>query len=447
MSFSGGKDSTVLLHIARQLYPTIPAVFSNTGLEYAAIQRFVHSWDNVDIIVPKMRFDEVISTYGYPLIGKEVAEAIYYARRIRSQGVQVERERERERGARRSCITAESCWADGQPHRNIVCEGQANHSARQMGRESHWKRMEIGGGQTEVRTPWTDLLETDRRRHNLTGRHYSRDWKFGGQNNSPKTSQRAGEPNRAGVAPIGATGEGGVFSNPEEQFGEKSQFNKEKWLPLVYTPFMISHMCCRKMKKQPMHKYQHDNGYKPILATLAEESRMRKQGWIRHGCNAFESKNPMSQPMSFWTEQDVLTYLVRYAVPIASVYGEIVHVDADGIEYPPTNLMGDILPNLKCSGCQRTGCAFCAFGMHLEKKGKTRFHILAEVEPRKYEFALEGGQWVDNPRYDPTAPKYDGDWLNWNPKQIWVPSKKGLGMRYVFDTVNEIYGKNFYRYE
>lgn len=94
MSFSGGKDSTVLLHIARRIYPDIPAVFSNTGLEYAEIQRFVKTWDNVDIIVPKMRFDEVISTYGYPIIGKEVAEAIYYARRIRSRPVQVERERE-----------------------------------------------------------------------------------------------------------------------------------------------------------------------------------------------------------------------------------------------------------------------------------------------------------------------------------------------------------------
>lgn len=96
VSFSGGKDSTVLLHIARKIYPNIPAVFSNTGLEYAEIQRFVKTWDNVDIVVPKMRFDQVISTYGYPLIGKEVAEAIYYARKIRSQTGNVERERERE---------------------------------------------------------------------------------------------------------------------------------------------------------------------------------------------------------------------------------------------------------------------------------------------------------------------------------------------------------------
>ena len=96
VSFSGGKDSTVLLHLVRSVYPNVKAVFSNTGLEYPEIQRHVMSIDNVDIVRPSMRFDEVISTYGYPLIGKEVAEAIYYARRIRSQSGNVERERERE---------------------------------------------------------------------------------------------------------------------------------------------------------------------------------------------------------------------------------------------------------------------------------------------------------------------------------------------------------------
>jgi len=93
VSFSGGKDSTVLLHIARQIYPDIPAVFSNTGLEYPEIRRFAKAHDNVETVQPKIPYNEVISTYGYPLIGKEVAEAIYYARKIRSQDVQVERER------------------------------------------------------------------------------------------------------------------------------------------------------------------------------------------------------------------------------------------------------------------------------------------------------------------------------------------------------------------
>lgn len=81
VSFSGGKDSTVLLHIVRSMFPDVPAVFSNTGLEYPEIQKFVKSFDNVTTIYPKMKFIDVIGTYGYPLIGKEVSEAIYYARR------------------------------------------------------------------------------------------------------------------------------------------------------------------------------------------------------------------------------------------------------------------------------------------------------------------------------------------------------------------------------
>lgn len=95
ISFSGGKDSTVLLDIARKRYPDIPAVFSNTGLEYPEIRKFAMSHENVELVQPKMRFDEVISRYGYPLIGKEVAEAIYYARRLRP----VERERARGRSS------------------------------------------------------------------------------------------------------------------------------------------------------------------------------------------------------------------------------------------------------------------------------------------------------------------------------------------------------------
>lgn len=82
VSFSGGKDSTVLLHLARSFHPEIPAVFSNTGLEYPELQKFVRGFDNVTVLYPKMKFHEVLSKYGYPLIGKEVAEAIYYARRI-----------------------------------------------------------------------------------------------------------------------------------------------------------------------------------------------------------------------------------------------------------------------------------------------------------------------------------------------------------------------------
>lgn len=81
VSFSGGKDSTVLLHIVRQMYPDLEAVFVNTGLEYPEIQKFVKTFDNVTTLRPKMRFDEVIRKYGYPFISKDIALTIYYARK------------------------------------------------------------------------------------------------------------------------------------------------------------------------------------------------------------------------------------------------------------------------------------------------------------------------------------------------------------------------------
>ena len=81
VSFSGGKDSTVLLHIARQIYPNIKAMFVDTGLEYPEIRQFVKTFDNVDWIKPKMNFKQVIEKYGYPFISKEVSECVWGARK------------------------------------------------------------------------------------------------------------------------------------------------------------------------------------------------------------------------------------------------------------------------------------------------------------------------------------------------------------------------------
>lgn len=56
VSFSGGKDSTVLLYIARSMYPNIKAVFSDTGLELPSIRSFVKTYENVDWLKPKLTF-------------------------------------------------------------------------------------------------------------------------------------------------------------------------------------------------------------------------------------------------------------------------------------------------------------------------------------------------------------------------------------------------------
>ena len=72
VSFSGGKDSTVLKHIVDSMYDDVPALFVNTGLEYPEIQSFVRDIKNgkfdcfnsdVEIVRPEMRFDEVIQKF------------------------------------------------------------------------------------------------------------------------------------------------------------------------------------------------------------------------------------------------------------------------------------------------------------------------------------------------------------------------------------------------
>ena len=359
VSFSGGKDSTVLAHLTKQLFPDVPLVFSNTGLEYSSIQKFARDADAV-FVYPKMGFSDVVSTYGYPLISKEVAEAIYYARRIRNSGAATMRERVRTTLRKRQELL-------GLRKSNVV----------------------------EVTSPGGVF----------SGAVHNTEWKDWRRNCLCNTSV----------------------------FGEKSMFNKEKWLQAAEElPFAISHYCCSVMKKGPMKRYATSTKRKPIIGTLTDESRIRKQAWIRHGCNAFDSKTPTSQPMSFWTEQDVLTFIKQSGIQIADVYGDIVPT-SDKPEAP-----------LCCTGCDRTGCTFCGFGAH--NKNDNRFLTLAELDPKKYEYSMNGGQWVDNPKYDATAPEYDGVWKNWNPKKIWVPSKEGLGLRKVFDMFNELYPNNKIQY-
>jgi len=82
---SGGADSTILRHLVRQLYPEVPSVFVNTGLEFPEIVAFMKTISNVVRLKPKMPFVEVIKRYGYPVVSKEVAMAISRCRNTKSE--------------------------------------------------------------------------------------------------------------------------------------------------------------------------------------------------------------------------------------------------------------------------------------------------------------------------------------------------------------------------
>ena len=80
VAFSGGKDSTVLLHIVRSIYPDVPAVFCNTGLEFPEIVAFTKKIPNVITIRPTLSFKQIIDKYGYPVGSKKIAAQIHKLR-------------------------------------------------------------------------------------------------------------------------------------------------------------------------------------------------------------------------------------------------------------------------------------------------------------------------------------------------------------------------------
>ena len=178
-----------------------------------------------------------------------------------------------------------------------------------------------------------------------------------------------------------------LFGVKCDSFG--SMYDRSRYLFMLEAPFDVSNKCCMVMKKQPAHKYAKKTGRKPMTATMATESKLRASNWIKHGCNVFESKNPISNPMSFWTEQDVLLYIKENNLPICSVYGDVV-TDyksmgqcENQMSLADYGIFDNERPLLKTTGCTRTGCVLCGFGCHLEKE-PNRFQMLKETHPKFY---------------------------------------------------------------
>jgi 3'-phosphoadenosine 5'-phosphosulfate sulfotransferase (PAPS reductase)/FAD synthetase len=178
----------------------------------------------------------------------------------------------------------------------------------------------------------------------------------------------------------------------------KSMFSCERYQFLLDAPFDVSHMCCNVMKKSPIHRYCRKTGRVGMTGQMASESRLRTQQWLRNGCNGFNLKVPLSNPMSFWTEQDVLLYIYLYKIPIAAVYGDVVpegKIRDEMIALDDLGVFELERPVFKTTGCERTGCVFCGFGCHREKPGEGRFERLKETHPQLYKYIMkpwdEGG--------------------------------------------------------
>lgn len=324
VSFSGGKDSTVLADICakwcKSLGIPLHLVFSNTGLEFPEIREHVerfaaflrekHGIDVVlEILRPEMRFDQVIKNYGYPLISKDVSDRVRKARNNIEKGVYSLR----------------------------LCQ--------------------LGVGRDEY----------------------------------------------GGLVDKG--------SHDYEKAVSGSKFYTPKWRPLLDADFRVTEQCCEVMKKKPFKEYEERTGRKPIIGTLATESLSRANSWYKHGCNAVYAQRPSSRPLSFWTEQDILQYIKQEGLPLASVYGDVIIDDQKGSK-------------LKTTGCDRTGCMFCAFGCTQEDE--PRFERLKKTHPRQWRYCINGGEY--------------------NSSGVWQPNKQGLGMGHVFDELNAIYGDDFIKY-
>ena len=83
VSFSGGKDSTVLVDIVRNVckYKDIPLVFVDVPTQYPELKKFAQTFQNLIVLKPKISFSQVCEKYGFPLISKEVSNCVSGARK------------------------------------------------------------------------------------------------------------------------------------------------------------------------------------------------------------------------------------------------------------------------------------------------------------------------------------------------------------------------------
>jgi 3'-phosphoadenosine 5'-phosphosulfate sulfotransferase (PAPS reductase)/FAD synthetase len=131
-----------------------------------------------------------------------------------------------------------------------------------------------------------------------------------------------------------------------------------KWQFLLKAPFKISHLCCNYMKKNISKNYEKQTGNMPMLGTMAVDSHLRQQSYMKTGCNNFDAKRPKSTPLAFWTEPDIWKYITLYNIKYSKIYD---------------------------MGYHNTGCMFCCFGEHLKY---SKFELMKKTHPKLYDYCM-----------------------------------------------------------
>ena len=249
VAFSAGKDSTVLLDLVWSRYPDVPAVFSNTGLEYPEIVDFAKEVKarnpdrEVVIVRPKRTFRDVVLNEGYPVVSKKTSRMLRILK-------------------------------------------------------------------TEKDNPaWANT-------YRLYDTGYKQDGTYSPASKLPK-----------------------------------------KWRKILDQDWNAAELCCDILKKEPLDTYSKGSGRKRIMGIMASEGGLRAK---RNICNIFDTCDPSSAPMLFWTDADVWEYIRTRNLPYSEIYDR---------------------------GEERTGCMFCMFGVHLEST-PNRFQRMEKSHPKQHNYCV-----------------------------------------------------------
>lgn len=175
-----------------------------------------------------------------------------------------------------------------------------------------------------------------------------------------------------------------------EQTGNHSFKMPKKWLKkfggadprgaaLGYAaaPFKVSDKCCKYMKEKPCDQYAKEHNSAPFLGLMASEGGRRALSLEINGCNYFSEHTIRGCPFAIFQRQDLLQLALDLQVPVPEIYGEIVR-DPDG--------------TLRTTRAQRTGCSYCGFGVHLQKRPH-KFDLLYKENPAEWHFWMIDQGW------------------------------------------------------